>query len=571
MAARGVILLLFFAGPASPAWWRAASARFEVFSDLGRSRTAEVAQQLERLHDIFGQSSAAYHLPLPVRVFVFGSNREFARFRPSTVAKGFFQSGPERDYIAVLDTGGETRRALQHEYIHLVLHHSTASLPLWLEEGTAEFYSTLRAEGNELVVGVPVPVHLQVLRRERWLSAAQFFSLDRRSPLRDEAARVGVFYAQSWALTHMLNMVSGLRQHMPRFATLLEDGAPAALAIEQAFGVSAEGLLDRLEHYVAEGKFPVGRVLGGRGEELEAEVLPADEITVASAHAELLVLMNHGKAAAEVLRRLPADQPGTQTALAMLALAEGRDQQAAGHFLKAIELGSTAAAPYFEYGMLLRDQGAPEDKVRPYLLEAAGRNPRHAEAQFLLGLMEQRAGRHREAIARFESAISVLPRQSYFWHALAMSCHAEGDSGRARRAARKSVETARSEQELGMAHAALKLTTAAADRDAPAAPKQTVRTPGSWSPPGGDSSIHGVLEHVDCLGASARFHVRGPDGVIPLWVQDPGQVLLNTESAITFTLTCGPQPPRQVRVGYKAQPDAKRRTQGVIVAIDFLN
>jgi tetratricopeptide (TPR) repeat protein len=280
---------------------------------------------------------------------------------------------------------------------------------------------------------------------------------------------------------------------------------------------------------------------------------------VALARIELYLLLDRPGEAARLLADLPGATADAETARGLYALATRDTAAALKHLRRAIDLGSRDATPYFEYALLLRDARAPAADVRKYLAEAAGRNPKLAEAQFLIGVAEQEQDRHREAIDAFQSAIGVLPRQSYFWHAMAVSLRALDRVPEAARAARKAMDTARTNHEFDMASTLAR--SLAAHAPAAVAPKPAVTVPGSWSMPMGDARAEGSLEHIDCLGRSARFHIRTASGVLRLMVDNPGDVLIRTESALTFTFSCGAQKPRKVTVVY--------RSAGTITALEF--
>ena len=194
-----------------------------------------------------------------------------------------------------------------------------------------------------------------------------------------------------------------------------------------------------------------------------------------------------------------------------------------------------------------------------------GRNPKHAEAQFLLGTMLHEDGRTAEAIPPLEEAARVLPRQSYFWHGLALAYHKAGRLDDARRAARRAAESAKDAQQADMAANALRLLAdSSPPRPATAATPGNVVVPPSWRPREGDASLTGTLERIECLGKAARFHVRADGAVLPLLVANPGDVLLNSASALTFEFSCGSQRPRRVTVRYLAR-------EKEIVAIEFLD
>jgi len=155
-----------------------------------------------------------------------------------------------------------------------------------------------------------------------------------------------------------------------------------------------------------------------------------------------------------------------------------------------------------------------------------------------------------------------------FWHALALAYHKTGRRELARRAARRALEAARTRQEREMAEAALALTgREPAWVELPGRPQVT--TPETWFRKKGDHRAEGILERIDCVGTSARFHVRTAEGPLALWVDNPGAVLLQNASSLTFKFSCGEQAPRTVAIEYIARPDAEKQTAGIVTAIKF--
>ena len=565
-----LLLIVCRAVPAAT-WVRYTSPNFELYTDTREATARDVLGRLELIRHVFLDTAGPAGAPLPVRVFVFASPRDFRPFRPTEVTRGFYQSGPERDYIAMHDADEETMRVVFHEYVHLVLNHSVPAVPRWLEEGTAEFYSTLQARDERLLIGMPVPSLLRVLGSQPWLSAAALASVTRDSPEYNDARKSGLFYAQSWALVHMLNLAPGYRKSMPRFSQLVYQGVPVTLAFEQAFSKRMEDALNDLRAYLRGGTLPVTASMWKppSAAEIAVDTVAPEQVEVAQI--ELLLRIGSHDAAAPRLKKLEREHPRDAfvlTELAMFAMGARRVDEARRYFEQAIAARSTHATTYFEYAMLLRDSGAPRDRVRELLREAVGRNPKHAEAHFLLGLMASQDGDHAAAAAAIEHAVAVLPRQSYFWHALATAYRQLGRDEEARRAARRAAESARTSHEMEMAQSALRLTTAAAAANV-AAPRPTVNTPKSWEMPKGDARVDGTLEHIDCLGQNARFHIRAEGKSIALFVDNPGRILLNTPSSLTFEFTCGTQKARRVLVEYRRNPRAERRTEGDITAIEF--
>lgn len=559
------------ASGASPAWLRLRSPHFELVTDGGDKAGRALLEALEQVRDVFREpGGSSKGSPLPVRVYLFTSASEYRQYQPSAPVKGFYQGGPDANYIVLLATGAETRRIAFHEYVHLVLNHSSVRLPQWLEEGVAEFYSTLEARRGKLVVGRPVQSHVRLLAGAEWLDAATLAAVTRRSPLLDEAARAGIFYAESWALVHMLNFSEPYRAHLPEYAALLADGEPAVPAFEKAFGKTLRQALDDLRAYLAGGRFPVAELAWEPLQPAAVTVEPLPDSERELALVRLQLELGLWDASEEALRRLArgeAPAPEVATARAKLAMIRRDYQAAQSHFEAAIAAGSLEPSTYFEYAMLLRDTAGDHRRVAELLRKTIELNPHHAEAHFLLGNMAVAAGRLEEGLEHLRRAAEILPRQAGFWHALALAYQKTGRLELARRAARRSLEAALTEQERQMAQAALDLI----GRERPAEPPErpAVITPPSWFPKQGDSRIEGTLEHIDCLGVSARLHIRSGDRQVKLWVESPNRVTVKGAAALTFEFACGEQPSRPVAVEYLAKPDPTRGAESLVTAIEL--
>ena len=563
------LLLAYSCGAA--AWLRITSPHFELLTDAGEKPGRQVLERLETVRHVFLESIGGKPPALPVRVFQFSSERDFRRFEPASAVRGFHQGAPDRDYIAVLGTGEEILRAVRHEYMHLLLSHGSAVLPLWLEEGTAEMYSTVELRESGALFGSPIVGHVRALKSLDWIRGDAFFAAGRNAPLLERENYAGIFYAQSWALVHMLNFSPFWRRNMPGFVEAIDQGTPALLAFEPAFGVAPARALAELRNYVGAARFATAMVPMQPMTAREATpAQPFGEVDTQLAQVELLLALRNTRAADKLLESIAGPPTASlATARGLAALARKDAVSAKARFQEAMSLGDTTAIPAFEYAMLLREERAPDTEVRRYLTEAVGRNPSLAEAHFILGLMAQRENRHRDAIESFENALGVLPRQSYFWHARAMSHLELKQPELARHAALRAAASAVSPAELEMAQAAVKLAGTSPSPVPPAKPAVTV--PDSWKPRQGSETVEGTLEQIDCYGSAARFQIRpsGPAAPVRLWVDKPGEVLLKDASSLTFTFACGPQQPRKVIVEFDPQPGLPQSATGRITAIRF--
>lgn len=569
MVAALLALAVLAAGPPT-GWLRLRSPHFELVTDAGGKAGRAILEALEQIRDVFREPGGSEKgSPLPVRVYLFASARQYRQYQPSAPVRGFYQGGPDANYIVLLASGAETQRIAFHEYVHLVLNHSAVRLPQWFEEGVAEFYSTLELRRGKLALGRPVESHVRLLAASEWLDGATLEAVTRRSPLLDEAARAGIFYAQAWALVHMLNFSEPYRGRLPEYAALLADGEPARSAFAKAFGKTLPEALADLRAYLARGRFPVAELDWEPLEPAAVTVEPLPESERELALMDLQLELGLWDVSEETLHRLArsrAPAPEPETARAKLAMIRKDYQTARSHFEAAIAAGSLDPATYFEYAMLLRDTGGERGRVAALLHRTLELNPHHAEAHFLLGTTAIHEGRLEEGLEHLRRAAEILPRQSSFWHALALAYHKAGQDELARRAARRALEAALTEQEREMAKAALDLVS----REKPAEPagRPAVTTPPGWFPQPGNSVIEGMLEQIDCLGASARLHIRSGARRIALWVERPDRVTVKGASALTFEFACGKQTPRVVTIEYLAAPDAARGADGVVTAIE---
>ena len=547
------VLFLILAGAAlaRAGWLRLESPPFEIYTDAGEPAGRRVLQGFEQIRAVFSGLGMAGRETLPVRVYVFATEAEFRPYRPNPSALGFYQNGPERDYIAMVYAGDAAYRVVFHEYTHLVLGHSTVDLPKWVEEGTAEYYSTIRADEDRVRIGSPIGRYVKELASSRWLTAAELSAVDRNSPYYNEPDRVGIFYAQSWALVHMLHRISPYRKALPVFIERLRQGVPSGEAFSATFGRPMDRAIEELRRYVAGGKFPVEEVASPAVQPAAARVTPVPPADAQLVTADLLLRVGHDAEARKVFERLAREIPQSveaETGLATLALHEHRDADARSYLERAIKTGHAAAAVYFEYAMLLRDTGAARSSSDEYLLKTIAVNPDFAEAQFLIGLGLSDDGRNAEAIEHLRRAAAILPRRADCWHALAIAWFRLGRNDDSHRAAQNALRCAANPAEQDMAEAALRLT--AHERAVTSRPPVT--TPKGWDNPKGDRTVEGMLLAVDCRGSAARLHIRSGDGDIELSVADPSRVVLKNAGAASTQFDCGPQHGRRVVVDYRS-------------------
>lgn len=250
LAFTGVACVLFGFGrsaSAEPRWIRVDTPNFIVVGTGGERHLATIGAQFEGFREALTQlvSKTAVSSPVPTVVIVFPDDRTFAPYKPTYEGKpvnvgGLYASQSHINYILLGPAHGEDDlRGLFHEFTHLVIRNTSPGVPLWLNEGLAEYYSTFQLgnDGRSVVIGGSIDSHLRVLAREHWLPLSTLIAADESSPQYNESSRRSIFYAESWLLVHML--LRGTPDRSRALADYVDAtlaGLPPDAAWAQAFG-----------------------------------------------------------------------------------------------------------------------------------------------------------------------------------------------------------------------------------------------------------------------------------------------------------------------------------------------
>jgi tetratricopeptide (TPR) repeat protein len=192
-------------------WVEARTQHFTVFSNAGSQRAEEVGQALERLCEVFTATNPGLRAtsPRPTDVYAFKDEASFKPYLPSRTEdiSGWYQSGTDRDMIAfnLAPPTGEWTEVPFHEYTHSYLRNNLVNLPLWLNEGLAEYYSVTRIDRGTAEIGRPKGLNSAWCREHTMLPIAELFAFTGDSPDYLRATdRRHTFYAESWLLIHHL-------------------------------------------------------------------------------------------------------------------------------------------------------------------------------------------------------------------------------------------------------------------------------------------------------------------------------------------------------------------------------
>jgi Tfp pilus assembly protein PilF len=237
-----------------PAWREHKSEHFTLRTDLPVDEGKGLASQLEEVHALLNTVIANGKAgDVKCTVVVFRSRSEFLPFVPSQDVYGLFfprspiDLDPEPTFLTSEKLDLQNRVILTHELTHRFLARILGPMPMWLNEGLAEYYSTAHAENGKAIVGepnllrgfttFPVPFALDLGTHKRVFLPLRMATppstlmtlnpLDFRVTEEDVGGNKLVAsvvnesrYLSSWAFVHML--LNGPPEYAERFGKALE-------------------------------------------------------------------------------------------------------------------------------------------------------------------------------------------------------------------------------------------------------------------------------------------------------------------------------------------------------------
>jgi tetratricopeptide (TPR) repeat protein len=573
-AATLALLLLARALPAAAGQWiKLTSANFELYTSAGEKKGREAILYFEQVRGFFlsALNRKEISMVVPVRIVAFSTEKEYQPYSMNEYAAAWYASDGPRDYI-VMRIGAESYPVAVHEFTHLIIRHSNAQPPIWFNEGLAEIYSTLKPVGKKIQIGDIQPGRLMELRDSKWIDLQTLTAVDHRSPYYNEKKRAGVFYAESWALTHMILFSPEYATRKAWLTPMLLEGKPGAEAFQQACGKSLEAVQKDLEHYVRGSQFFAGlldiRLEKGAETPQVATLSPLESGAVL---AGVMALAGKGEQARQQLRQLAKEHPQSwqpAAGLAELAWRERNAEEARTHFARAAQLGADDPLMYFQYAMLQQGEVA-------LLRKALELKPDWQEAEFRLGLALVSAGDYQEAVHHLRRVKITTEQAFQYCHSLAYAYYRLGRKDEAvkyaeegRKWAKSPGETARLNDLLGYIQPAPPPPAGTPPLAREPAPDQPAPAPAT-AQQRGLLVIEGTLRQLDCAGDTARLTIEVNGKPVRFAILDPARIAVRNAASGKVDFACGPQPAKPVLLEYQAQADADMGTLGVIRTIEF--
>lgn len=246
--------LLFGSTQAFAAWHEAKSKHFIIYANADPRLLNDFAVRLEKFDQGVRRVRGMDDPPLgdagKATIYVVGDLDDVEKLIGVQGAAGMYigrASGAVAFVPKLTRNKGEpwelnSQAIFFHEYMHhLQLENTTAVLPRWLVEGTAEFFSTARFE-KDGSMGIGAAAGHRALGLYL-LDSIPLEDLvgDSFDKLNNE--RFETLYGRSWLLTHYLNFEPGRRGQIDTYVRLIQEGQQPLAAAQAAFGDMKE--LDR--------------------------------------------------------------------------------------------------------------------------------------------------------------------------------------------------------------------------------------------------------------------------------------------------------------------------------------
>lgn len=577
--AAAVICAYAGAAPDS-AWTVARSAHFEVYSQAGVAPARSAILWFEQLHAFFsGQMKLDPDSRPPVRVIGFRSEDEYREYSTRLTSDAYYVGTESRDFIVMPRLGAGQFGVAAHEYAHVLLHAGGLRLPSWLGEGLAEFLSSVHIADNSSTIGGDLPARSRTLKRP-WIPLPELFSITADSAMRKNRDATALFYAQSWAMVHMLVLSPEYGPRFPELVRRLRSGGSSSEALAAVYGKSLETIADDAHGWMLTSHFTPIAMPGVPTPNLSVQVASVSPVTAQLLLGDLLFTSGELDRAEALYRDLERQAPGLPeipAALGSIALRKDDRDGARQQWRRAMNLGINDPQLCYRYAAVAQEAGLDPSEIRSALERAIAIQPGFDDARFTLALLEMNQGHFDGAVRQFRAMKSIAPARAYgYWSALAYSLTELDLRAEAKAAAAEAARFAATPQErehainLGMiadTDLAVRFTRDANGR----AQLSTARAPHNqpdWNPfiePG--DRIHRVdatLDEIHCDGDVTRIAVTAGHSRLVLMIPDPGHVQMRNAPP---EFTCGPQSPRPiVRVEYA---DATQGGVGIVRGIEF--
>ena len=631
----GILLCLatFSTVQAKDNWTSVRSKNFTLIGNAGEKDIRLVANRLEQFRTVFALLFPAMKLnsPVPTTVIVFKSDSSYKPFKVNPNITGYFQPGEDVNYITLTSektSESQPFRTIFHEYVHLLVENTMgATVPLWFNEGLAEYYSTfdITDENRKVLLGDLIRNHVLYLREQKLLPLRTLFAVDYKSPYYNEGNKMNIFYAESWMLTHYLLQGESQRRRpqLARFVDLVRSKLTLDEAFQQAFQVSLDAFEKDFKSYVQGAKYMATSVTFKEKLDFDSEMQSAP-VTEGEAQAYLGDLLLHtrrfndAESHLQQALTLSPELPMAEASFGMLRVRQGRLADARQYLEKAVAGNSQNYLAHFYYAYALSglsfegsqviNSYSPDEAatMRAELRKAIAIKPDFGEGYALLGFINiVRNEEIDETIALLKRALTMSRSNQRVLFMLAQLYMRKENFAEARQLlepmARNSPDpdirqhaqsllegVTRAEERIAQNKVWEKEVAARLEASQRNRPTQTdgntVMLPGSAPPDensilsnalrkprDGEIRVQGTLTTIECNAKGITFKVRSGDRLLQFHSDNFERIDITAfTSEATGEITCGPRKPENAVVITYVAAKNNPKIDGEAAALEFV-
>ncbi len=435
-----LLVLLALAPPRAAAapekWTETKSAHFLVWSNANDRSTRDLLWQLEQIR--FAVSTlwpwTRLNLAKPMLVLAVKDEPSMKTLAPAFWEKkggvrpvSVWLSGADQHYMAIrVDLQGEDGVLINpytsayFSYVNLILTSSfDRDLPLWFSRGLAGVLSNTIVRGNEILLGPPIPWHLERLREGPRLRMKDLIAVTRTSREYTQENGLGRFDAQAWSLVHYLMFGNNAARQagINTFVSLVNGGTESESAFAEAFGLIS-GLEKDFAGYIDRSLFSYRQFVVDwqtkREQFTSRPLTPAESAAGRAAFHAGMGRPTEARTLIDEARKADPNSGNSYLAEALLLQQENKKDESSAAFVKAASLGSTSPHAYYRAGMSMWGNGRPDDaalrQMDTYFSRAAELNP--LSGAFFAALAEVRSAQKKpeaDVVALLSKAVALNP------------------------------------------------------------------------------------------------------------------------------------------------------------------
>jgi tetratricopeptide (TPR) repeat protein len=586
----GLLLCAAIVSGAEPKWIHVSSSDFEIFSTAGQGSTKDVLHHFEEVHGFFAKFAGGSN-PVqpsePVRIIVFGSEKEYLPYRPSEAAAAFYTQIAGRDYIVLGGVSENVFPTAVHEYVHLVAQHRRMNLPPWMNEGIADTYSTLKPVAGKILIGSVIPGRIDEMLRSQWIPLSTILSVDQSSPWYNEKKKAGSFYAESWAFVHMLLLSPEYSARFSKLTDALGDGAPSQATVEKIYGKPLSAFDKEVQGYIRGSRVSAAIVDFELDGKAEAHTEPAQPFDVKLALLDLLDKPGKNPERRKGLSELSAEypeRPEPHAALGYLDMRTAAYADGMKEFQAAVDLGNRNPQMLWDYGRMAVGRDSAQALRALQLLLTLDAN--RVDARLLVARLQLQAKQSKEALVTIAPIRKVTPQDApTLFRIAALAQMNVGDFENAKKSGQRWLDNAKEPQDRENAKrflSYLEVPRGAKNSPAEAAHPPILRRQEASATPAAAAaaprliarpsypSVAGTFVEFNCDRKQPRFVLKTPEGKVSFLMEDPRKLFIRGRDSDTIDLYCGVQKEATpVWIEYDPPPASETDVRGIARFVHF--